>query len=106
MLFNSAVFMREKNYQRRLKRGDNSGRHFTVDSGYLRCFVKLRLLSVRFSTSLIVQFILFSSGFISLALYSALVATAIFMKPVIIGIYSWGLSRGNLHRKEARSLKL
>lgn len=51
-------------------------------------------LSVRFSTSLIVQFILLSSGFISLALYSALVATAIFMKPVIIGIYSWGLSRG------------
>ena len=51
-------------------------------------------LSVRFSTSLIVQFILLSSGFISLALYSALVATAILMKPVIIGIYSWGLSRG------------
>jgi len=51
-------------------------------------------LSVRFSTSLIVQFILLSSGFISLALYSALVATAILMKPVIIGIYSWVLSRG------------
>lgn len=51
-------------------------------------------LSVRFSTSLIVQFILLRSGFISLALYSALVATATFMKPVIIGIYSWGLSRG------------
>jgi len=51
-------------------------------------------LSVRFSTSLIVQFILFSSGFISLALYSALIATAIFMKPVIIIIYSWALSKG------------
>jgi len=51
-------------------------------------------LSVRFSTSLIVQFILFSSGYISLALYSALIATAILMKPVIIGIYSWGLSSG------------
>jgi len=51
-------------------------------------------LSVRFSTSLIVQFILFSSGFISLALYSALIATAIFMKPVIITIYSWVLSKG------------
>jgi len=51
-------------------------------------------LSVRFSTSLIVQFILFSSGYISLALYSALIATAILMKPVIIGFYSWGLSAG------------
>jgi len=50
-------------------------------------------LSVRFSTSLIVQFILLNSGFISLALYSALVATAIFMKPIIISIYSWALSR-------------
>jgi len=51
-------------------------------------------LSVRFSTSLIVQFILFNFGYISLALYSALIATAILMKPVIIGIYSWGLSKG------------
>jgi Ca2+-transporting ATPase len=51
-------------------------------------------LSVRFSTSLIVQYILFSSGFISLTLFSALIATAILMKPVIIGIYSWGLSSG------------
>jgi len=51
-------------------------------------------LGVRFSTSLIVQFILFSSGYISLALYSALIATAIIMKPIIIGIYSWGLSTG------------
>jgi Ca2+-transporting ATPase len=51
-------------------------------------------LSVRFSTSLIVQLILFNSGFISLALYSALIATAALMKPVIIGIYSWGLSSG------------
>jgi len=51
-------------------------------------------LSVRFSTSLIVQFILLGSGLISLALYSALIATAIFMKPVIIIIYSWTLSKG------------
>jgi len=51
-------------------------------------------LSVRFSTSLIVQFILLGSGLISVALYSALVATAIFMKPVIIVIYSWVLSKG------------
>jgi len=51
-------------------------------------------LGVRFSTSLIVQFILFSSGIISLTLYSALIATAIILKPIIIGIYSWGLSSG------------
>ncbi len=51
-------------------------------------------LSVRFSTSLIVQCILLNSEFISLTLFSALVATAILMKPIIIGIYSWGLSRG------------
>ena len=51
-------------------------------------------LSVRFSTSLIVQFILLNSGLISVTLYSALIATAIFMKPVVIGIYSWGLAKG------------
>lgn len=50
-------------------------------------------LSVRFSTSLIVQYILVDCGLISLALYSALVATAVFMKPVIVTIFSWGLSR-------------
>lgn len=49
-------------------------------------------LSVRFSTSLIVQFIMFNSGYISINLYSALIATAVLMKPVIIGLYSWGLS--------------
>jgi len=52
-------------------------------------------LSVRFSTSLIVQHILFSSGFISLALYSSLIASAIVLMPIIISIYSWGLSSGN-----------
>jgi Kef-type K+ transport system membrane component KefB len=51
-------------------------------------------LGVRFSTSIIVQFILFNSGLISAALYSALIATAIIMKPIIIGIYSWVLSKG------------
>lgn len=51
-------------------------------------------LSVRFSTSLIVQFILLDSGLISLALYSALVTTAILMKPVILSVYSWALSKG------------
>jgi len=51
-------------------------------------------LSVRFSTSLIVQLMLLNSGLISLVLYSTLIATAMLMKPVIIGFYSWGLSRG------------
>lgn len=50
-------------------------------------------LSVRFSTSLIVTYVLLNSGLISLALYSTLVATAVFMKPVIIGVLSWGLSK-------------
>lgn len=58
-----------------------------------RCSLLMGLgLSVRFSTSLIILFNLLSFGLISLALYSALIATAILMKPVIIGIYSWGLS--------------
>ena len=51
-------------------------------------------LSVRFSTSLIVQLMLLNSGLISLVLYSTLIATAMLMKPVIIGFYSWGLSSG------------
>lgn len=50
-------------------------------------------LGIRFSTSLIVQYVLYKSGFITLTLYSALVATAIFLKPVVVGIYSWGLSK-------------
>jgi hypothetical protein len=37
---------------------------------------------------------LLNSGLISLLLYSTLIATAILIKPVIIGFYSWGLSRG------------
>ncbi|UCB60388.1 MAG: cation:proton antiporter [Candidatus Bathyarchaeota archaeon] len=49
-------------------------------------------LSVRFSTSLIIIFNLLNSGLISVTLYSVLTATAIFMKPVIIGLYSWKLS--------------
>ncbi len=51
-------------------------------------------LSVRFSTSLIVTYVLLNSGLISLALCSALIATAIFMKPVILSVYSWVLSKG------------
>ena len=51
-------------------------------------------LSVRFSTSLIVQLMLLNSGLISLILGSTLIAIAILMKPVIIGFLSWGLSCG------------
>jgi Kef-type K+ transport system membrane component KefB len=51
-------------------------------------------LSVRFSTSLIVQLMLLNSGLISLVLYSTLIATAMLMKPVIIVFFSWGLSHG------------
>ncbi|MGQ9625032.1 MAG: cation:proton antiporter [Candidatus Bathycorpusculaceae bacterium] len=50
-------------------------------------------LGIRFSTSLIVQFILLKSGLITLTLYSALVATAIVLKPIVIGVYSWALSK-------------
>lgn len=50
-------------------------------------------LSVRFSTGLIVQYVLLNSGLITPTLFSALVATAIFMTPIIIGFYSWGLSK-------------
>jgi len=49
-------------------------------------------LNVRFSTGLIVQLILLKSGLISLNLYSALVATAIVLNPIILTIYSWKLA--------------
>lgn len=49
-------------------------------------------LNVRFSTGLIVQLILLKSGLISLGLYSALVATAIVLNPIIIMVYSWKLA--------------
>jgi len=51
-------------------------------------------LGIRFSTSLVVQFILLKSGLISLDLYSALIAASIFVTPVIIIAYSWALSHG------------
>ena len=50
-------------------------------------------LSVRFSTGLIVQYVLLNSKLITPTLFSALVATAIFMTPLIVGVYSWGLSK-------------
>ncbi len=51
-------------------------------------------LGIRFSTSLVVQFILLKSGLITLDLYSALIAASIVVTPVIIIAYSWALSRG------------
>jgi Kef-type K+ transport system membrane component KefB len=50
-------------------------------------------LSVRFSTGLIVQYVLLNSKLITPTLFSALVATAIFMTPLIVGVYSLGLSK-------------
>jgi len=50
-------------------------------------------LSVRFSTGLIVQYVLLSSGLISLDLYSALIASAVFMTPLILIVLPWALSK-------------
>jgi len=49
-------------------------------------------LCAKFSTSVIAENLLFNSGFISSTLFSAIVTAYIIMKPVIVGIYSWGLS--------------
>jgi Ca2+-transporting ATPase len=51
-------------------------------------------LGIRFSTGLVVQFILLKSGLITLDLYSALIAASIFVTPAIIIAYSWALSHG------------
>jgi CPA2 family monovalent cation:H+ antiporter-2 len=51
-------------------------------------------LSVRFSTGLIVQYVLLNSQLITQTLFSALIATSILVTPLIIGFYSWGLSKG------------
>jgi Kef-type K+ transport system membrane component KefB len=51
-------------------------------------------LSVRFSTGLIVQFVLLSSGLISIGLYSALVATAVLLTPIILVALPFALSKG------------
>jgi len=56
-------------------------------------------LSVRFSTGLIVQYVLLVSGLITLNLYSALIASAVVITPIILIALPWALSR----EKEARS---
>jgi len=50
-------------------------------------------LSVRFSTGLIVQYVLLVSGLITLDLYSALIASAVVITPIILIALPWALSR-------------
>jgi Kef-type K+ transport system membrane component KefB len=50
-------------------------------------------LSVRFSTGLIVQYVLLISGLITLDLYSALVASAVVMTPIILIALPYALCR-------------
>ena len=49
-------------------------------------------LCAKFSTSIIAENLLFNSGFISATLFSAILTAYIIMKPIIVSIYSWGLS--------------
>ena len=50
-------------------------------------------LSVRFSTGLIVQYVLLISGLITLNLYSALIASAVIMTPIILVALPYALYR-------------
>ena len=50
-------------------------------------------LSVRFSTGLIVQYMLLISGLITLGLYSALIASAVIMTPIILIALPYALCR-------------
>ena len=50
-------------------------------------------LSVRFSTGLIVQYVLLISGLITLDLYSGLIASAVVMTPIILVLLPWALCR-------------
>ena len=50
-------------------------------------------LSVRFSTGLIVQYVLLISGLITLDLYSGLIASAVVMTPIILVTLPWALCR-------------
>ncbi|TRO53068.1 cation:proton antiporter [Candidatus Bathyarchaeota archaeon] len=50
-------------------------------------------LSVRFSTGLIVQYVLLISGLITLDLYSGLIASAVVMTPIILVMLPWALCR-------------
>jgi Kef-type K+ transport system membrane component KefB len=50
-------------------------------------------LSVRFSTGIIVQYVLLVSGLITLGLYSTLIAVAVIMTPIILIALPWALSK-------------
>jgi Kef-type K+ transport system membrane component KefB len=50
-------------------------------------------LSVRFSTGLIVQYVLLISGLITLDLYSALIASAVIMTPIVLIALPWALCK-------------
>ncbi len=50
-------------------------------------------LSVRFSSGLIVQYVLLTSGLITLDLYSSLIASAVVMTPIILLVLPWALGR-------------
>jgi Kef-type K+ transport system membrane component KefB len=50
-------------------------------------------LSVRFSTGLIVQYVLLLSGLITQDLYSSLIASAVIMTPIILVVLPWALCR-------------
>lgn len=50
-------------------------------------------LSVRFSTGLIVQYVLLTSNLITLDLYSTLVASAVVITPIILVVLPWALSK-------------
>ena len=49
-------------------------------------------LCAKFSTSVVSENILFTSGLIAAPLYSAIMAAFIFMKPIIIGVFSRSLA--------------
>jgi len=42
-----------------------------------------------------------NSGYISLALYSALLASAVLVNPIAIGAYAWGLTTGGIRKHPA-----
>jgi Ca2+-transporting ATPase len=56
-------------------------------------------LCAKFSTSIIAENLLFTSGLISTTLFSAIIMAYIIMKPIIVGVYSWALSTAKLYGK-------
>ncbi len=59
-------------------------------------------LSNKFSTSVISENLLFSTGLIAAPLYSAIMVVFLLMKPIVIGVFSKNLSliKDQLHKKE------